>query len=100
MKEEIVKSANKKILFLPHAVTQMSLPERMISISEVRETVMKGIIIEEYQDDPRGKSCLMLYKQSGRAVHVVCAPKYDYLAIITAYIPDPLLWDSSLSKRK
>ena len=77
----------------------MSRPERMISISEVRETIMKGIIIEEYQDDPRGKSCLMLHKPSGRAVHVVCAPKRDYLAIITAYIPDPALWDSSLSKR-
>jgi len=25
MKEEIVSSANKKILFLPHAVTQMSV---------------------------------------------------------------------------
>ena len=99
MKEEIVKSAKKKILFLPHAVTQMSRPDRMISISDVKETVTEGEIIEEYQDDPRGKSYLIFHRPSSRAVHVVCAPKRDYLAIITAYIPNPLQWDSSLSKR-
>ena len=33
------QAAKQKILFLPHAVRQMSRPERMISAAEVRRTV-------------------------------------------------------------
>ncbi|MFA5805370.1 MAG: hypothetical protein WC879_12075 [Melioribacteraceae bacterium] len=33
------KSVKKKILFLPHAVSQMSKPERMIKAAEVRHVV-------------------------------------------------------------
>ena len=31
---------------------------------------------------------------SGRPIHVVCAPMDDYLSIITAYQPDPKEWDT------
>ena len=34
-----------------------------------------------------------------RAIHVVCSPKDTYLAIITAYIPDPALWSDDFTKR-
>jgi len=40
------------------------------------------------------------YKAEGRPVHVVCAPKDDYLAIITAYIPSLDEWDATFKKRK
>jgi len=33
------------------------------------------------------------YSITGRPVHVVCTPKEDYLAIITAYIPSMEEWD-------
>lgn len=48
------------VLFLPNAVRQMSRPERMISTAEVREVLMNGEVIEEYPDDPRGPSALLL----------------------------------------
>jgi hypothetical protein len=48
MKQKIISSANKKILFLPHAVKQISRPDRIISTEEVRDTVLFGEIIEEY----------------------------------------------------
>lgn len=99
MVEEVRKSAAKKILFLPHSISQMSRPDRMISVDEVEETVKRGEIIEEYMNDPRGRSCLMLHVPSGRAVHVVCAPKEDYLANITAYLPHPNQWDVSFRQR-
>lgn len=51
MKEKIILSAHKKILFLPHAIKQMSHPDRMITAKETKETVLKGEIIEEYPDD-------------------------------------------------
>jgi len=97
-KEKIILVAKKKILYLPHAVRQMSRPDRMISHSDVKEVVLQGQIIEEYIDDPRGESCLICYINN-RPIHVVCSPKDEYLAIITAYIPDPKLWSDDFLKR-
>jgi hypothetical protein len=48
-----------------------------------------------------GHSCLLLGSaDGGRAIHVVCAPKPDYLAIITAYIPHPDQWSADFKNRK
>lgn len=100
MLEKVISSAKKKILYLPHAVQQMSRPDRMITPLDVEEVIFSGEIIEYYQDDPRGESCLMLNFPGGRCIHVACAPKLDYLAIITAYVPNSKQWDSSFKKRK
>ncbi len=95
------QSAEKKILFLPHAINQMSRPERMIGTGEVRHVMMTGEIIEDYPEDARGHSCLMLGKgENGRLVHVVCAPKEDFLAIITAYIPTDIEWTNDFKERR
>jgi hypothetical protein len=100
MKQKLVLSANKKIFFLPHAIEQMSRPDRMITAEEIREAVMLGDIIEEYPEDRRGVSCLVSYMKKSRAIHVVCAPKSEYLAIITAYSPTPDQWSSDFSTGK
>lgn len=100
MLEKIILSAKKKILYLPHAVQQMSRPDRMITSLEVEATIFNGEIIELYENDPRGESCLMLHFPEGRSIHVVCAPKSEYLAIISAYIPSSEQWDASFKKRK
>ena len=98
---KVKASAKKKILYLPHAIRQMSRPDRMISPNDVREVIQNGEIIENYPEDPRGHSCLMLYQKiDNRPIHIVCAPKEDYLAIITAYIPTPDEWDAKYKKRK
>jgi hypothetical protein len=36
---------------------------------------------------------------NNRPIHVVCAPKDDYLAIITAYVPDPDKWTKDFRVR-
>ena len=95
------RSANKKLLFLAHAVRQMSRIDRMIKPTEVRQVIEKGEIIEDYPEDVRGHSCLMLgYGEGGRPIHVVCSPKDDYLAIVTAYLPDHQQWEDNFSKRR
>ena len=79
----------------------MTQTDRMISPEDVRDALEKGEIIEYYSEDPRGPSCLMLcHKAKDRPIHVVCAPKEDYLAIITAYIPSLDEWDDTFKKRK
>jgi len=58
-------------------------------------------MIEDYPEDPRGHSCLLRGEiSSERIVHVVCSPKEDYLAIITAYIPDAAEWDDTRRVRR
>ncbi len=72
----------------------------MITVQEVRSAVLRGEVIEDYPEDARGHSCLMLGKgDSGRAVHVVCAPKENYLAIISAYLPEPREWTPDFRTR-
>lgn len=95
------QSAAKRILYLPHAVRQMSRPDRMVSMAEVRYVIENGKLIEDYPEDVRGHSCLILgYGEGGRPVHVVCSPKTEYLAIITAYIPGKHEWEDNFKKRK
>ena len=99
--QHIRQAAALKILFLPHAVQQMSRPERLISTAEIRHLVNTGEVIEDYPEDPRGHSCLLLGDGTdNRPLHVVCAPKAAYLAIITAYLPSRDQWEDDRRTRK
>ena len=99
--QRVHEAARKKVLFSAHAVRQMAKAERMITTSDVQLVITEGEMIEDYQEDERGHSCLMLgYREGGRPVHIVCSPKEDYLAIITAYVPDRELWTSGFKERK
>lgn len=93
-------AARNRLLFLPHAIRQMARPDRMITSAEVESVVTSGELIEDYPHDSRGPSCLLLgFGDDGRPIHVVCSPKTDYLAIITAYLPDPAQWSADFKQR-
>lgn len=97
----IRERAKERILYLPHAIVQMSRKDRMISTKDVRSAIFSGEVIEDYPDDVRGHSCLMLGRtEDNRAIHVVCAPEDSYLAVITAYVPTETQWESGFRKRK
>ena len=99
--KEVRAAARKRMLFLPHALSQMNSPGRMISANEVRRVVLGGKIIENYPEDVRGHSCLMLgFGREGRAIHVVCAPKDEYLAIISTYVPSLSKWETDFKTRR
>ncbi len=73
----------------------------MISTAEIRQVIEHGEIIEDYPEDVRGHSCLMLGRGVvNRPIHIVCAHKEDYLAIITAYIPGENEWVSNFKMRR
>ena len=94
------RAAAQRLLFLPHAIRQMSRPERLITTSEIHSVVEYGQIIEDYPEDVRGHSCLMLgYGEDSRAIHVVCSPKDEYLAIITTYLPREGEWSNDFRVR-
>lgn len=101
---EIVKlaqeAARKRILFMARAIRQMSRPERMITTTDIRRVIFKGEVIEDYPEDARGHSSLMLgFDHASRPIHIVCSPKDEYLSIITAYLPDEDKWSSDFRER-
>lgn len=72
----------------------------MTTAEEIRVAVFSGEIIEEYPEDQRGESCLILHTKQKRVLHVVCAPKTESLAIITACLPAPDQWSSDFKVRR
>ena len=57
-------------------------------------------VIEEYLDDPRGGSCLVLFFIDKKPFHAVCAPHEDALIIITVYRLDLNRWMPNYKTRK
>jgi len=86
------KIAVDEFEFSKHAVDQIII--RRISVSEIREAISNGEIIENYPEDKYGPSCLIYGKSAGgRSIHVQCSyPSRQVIKIITVYEPDPKRW--------
>jgi len=65
-----------------------------ISIDNMEKAILNGQILEDYPDDPRGPSCLILGYSQDRPIHIVCGyTSYkDWVRIITVYIPKKPKW--------
>ncbi len=74
-----------------------------LTAREVVSGVLDAVLIEDYPDYKKGASVLVLQKdKEGKPIHVVWGiPKgYEHPAVlITAYRPDPKLWDDSFMER-
>ncbi len=85
---------------MPHAIRQMSRPDRLITTSEIHRVIDVGEVIENYPEDMRGHSCLILgFGDDSRPIHIVCSPRDEYLALITAYLPDEDEWSDDFRTR-
>jgi hypothetical protein len=74
-----------------------------IQIVEVEQALSADSldVIEDYPDDPRGHSHLVLgFTDSGLPVHAVCAVHEETLVIVTLYRPDPKLWQDYRVRRE
>jgi uncharacterized protein DUF4258 len=77
------------------------LRERKISADDLEEAIRNGTIVEDYPDDARGPSCLILGQSGGRPLHVVCGRLEEQrILIITAYEPDPEEWEPDWRTRR
>jgi hypothetical protein len=74
---------------------------RRIRAADIEQAVKSGNIIEDYPDDPRGASCLMLGRVGSRPLHVLFAQLEDEeILVVTAYEPDPEEWEADWQTRK
>ena len=98
--KRVLKALKKRVKFTDHAFQMMYSARRLVTVDEVMEALRNGGIIEDYSEDPRGHSCLILgFTKQGRPIHVVCAPKDEFLVIVTAYEPTLNKWMSNFKFR-
>lgn len=72
-----------------------------IELQEVEEAILKEEIIEEYPDDPRGPSCLVLGYSGQRPIHIVSGLlSTGWARIITVYTPREPKWVTPRQRRQ
>ncbi len=72
-----------------------------IKNSDIENVISNCEIIEDYFDDPRGSSCLILGYSEGRPIHIVCGfTLIKWLRIITVYIPKLPKWIDERTRAK
>lgn len=71
-----------------------------ISLSDIETTILNGKILEDYSDDPRGESCLILGYAEERSIHVVCGyTSTRSIRVITVYLPKQPKWQDERTRR-
>ncbi|NGZ28124.1 MAG: DUF4258 domain-containing protein [Magnetococcales bacterium] len=59
-----------------------------LSIQDVEQALLTGIILETYEDTGRGESCLVVgFAKRIIPVHVVCGRLGENMVVVTVYIP-------------
>jgi len=72
-----------------------------ITLSELESAIFNGEILEDYPEDPRGPSCLVLGYTQERPIHVVCGnTPINWVRIITIYRPEPPKWTDERTRAK
>lgn len=57
---KVLRALRKRVKLTDHAFQVMYSAERIVTVDEVIEALRSGDVIEDYPDDPRGHSCLVL----------------------------------------
>ena len=72
-----------------------------LTMDELEEVLASAELLEDYPDDPRGHSCLVLGHTGGRPVHVVCGlTRQGRLLVITVYLPSPPKWKDPRTRNR
>ena len=73
-----------------------------LTIVQVEFALSSCEIIEQYPNDPRGESCLVVgFTQEGIPVHIVCGKNPSgHLILITIYIPAMPKWVNPYTRNK
>ncbi len=96
MNLEQIKSLVKQKKYRITLHAELERDADQITMRELKEALLspKAKIVEDYPNDPRGMSCLMLgFTKQTYPIHIVCGiGEPEILIIITVYRPDPKKW--------
>lgn len=88
-----------KIALTEHA--RIRLCERNINVDDVISAINTGEIVKQYPDDKPLASCLILgFSVKAEHVHIVVSCDDEFIYLITAYFPNPEMWESDFRTRK
>lgn len=92
--------AAPRLVFRVHAIRRMA--QRNITVTEVREVLATGEVVEVYPDDTPYPSRLVLGWRGNRPIHVVAADNTDTVEtiIITTYEPGTDQWEAGFRRRR
>lgn len=86
--EEIIKKVrNDEYDYTLHAEIERKADS--LTFQQIESAIFEGEILEQYPDDGRGKSCLLLGFSDNIPIHVVCGWRGQRIVIITVYVPKP-----------
>lgn len=92
-------SKPENIAITEHA--RIRLYERNISINDIVNGINTGEIIKQYEDDRPLPSCLILgFSIKSAYIHIVVSCDTDFIYLITAYFPNPEIWEADFKTRK
>ena len=98
---EVIKHKVRLNEFILSGHAHKERQEEEIEIRHIKEALSNGEIIEDYPDDPRGPSCLILGFSENRPIHLVCGwTKSNWLLVITVYIPQLPKWIDAKTRAK
>jgi hypothetical protein len=60
-----------------------------LTFYQIEEAVLSGDVLEQYADEGRGESCLIIGFSDRIPIHVVCGRRGNSISIITVYVPKP-----------
>lgn len=86
---DVIKAKVHSGQFVVSAHADQEAADEEIDIAEIRDAILDGTMLEQYDDTGRGESCLILGFANDRPIHVVCGWRRESVVVITVYIPKP-----------
>lgn len=91
-----IEKTKRKIISNQYEISFHAKKERYaedITISDLENAILNGEILEDYPNDRRGSSCLILGCSRNIPIHVICGhTETKWVRILTVYIPKPPKW--------
>ena len=70
-----------------------------ISLDEIRQPLLSGMIVEDYLEHSRGPCCLVYGRtETGRDLHVVITSTLMPVLVITVYEPRAPFWTTPVTR--
>ena len=96
--EQVAETIRKQGIRLTLHAYEEAFVEQ-ISVDEIRQALLSGIIIEDYPAHRRGPCCLVYGQtETGRDLHVVATSSLSPVLVITVYEPLLPYWTSPVTR--